>query len=146
MHVWRISEFADLKGIGGLLYQARWHLAGHPVVYTADHPASALCEMIVRTDYDDFPDTYQLLKIDVSESVKIHSPKLPSDWQNDMDVTQAIGTAWLRSNSTALLSVPSVIVPDCNNLLINPLHADATKIKIVNTRQVPIDPRFRNLR
>jgi RES domain-containing protein len=144
--IWRISDYADLAGTGGLLFSARWHHEGLPIVYAADHPASALCEMLVRTDYDDFPDSYQLLKIEVGASVNSETPKLPSNWQINLAATQQIGSNWLRSKTSALLEVPSVIVPECKNYLINPLHEDAVKINIQSKTRVPMDPRFRNLR
>jgi len=49
MELWRISNYADLSGAGGLQAAGRWHTRGKRIVYLADHPASALLEMLVPT-------------------------------------------------------------------------------------------------
>jgi RES domain-containing protein len=69
MILWRISKFADLSGKGGELVSGRWHLKGHAIVYCADHPSTALLEMIVHLNPANIPDKYQLLKISCPESV-----------------------------------------------------------------------------
>ncbi|KAA1001632.1 RES family NAD+ phosphorylase [Paraburkholderia panacisoli] len=65
MVLWRISNCADLKGLGGLRAPGRWHFAGQPVVHLAEHPAGALLETLVHEEISstgDLPDTYRLLK------------------------------------------------------------------------------------
>lgn len=148
MILWRISNYADLGGIGGLRAAARWHSAGAPVVYTANAPASALLEVLVHLEFaepDDLPSHYRLLKIDVPANihvVTVPANTLPADWRNQVHATRAIGDAWLRAKSSALLAVPSALVPDTDNFLLNPRHADAQKIKIVATGSYPFDFRL----
>jgi len=69
VRLWRISNYSDLSGPGGLKASGRWHEKGRHVVYTSDHPASALLEAMVHLeiDFEDLPDTYQLLEIDVPD-------------------------------------------------------------------------------
>ncbi|HEY6852191.1 MAG TPA: RES family NAD+ phosphorylase [Terracidiphilus sp.] len=64
MILWRISNYADLLGIGAMEASARWHTAGRPLVYLAETPSSALLEILVHleADDDDRPDSCQLLK------------------------------------------------------------------------------------
>jgi len=62
MFLWRISKFADLSGKGGELVSGRWHNKGHPIVYCADHPSTALLEMIVHMNPANIPESYQLLE------------------------------------------------------------------------------------
>lgn len=69
MELWRISNYADLSGAGGLQAAGRWHTRGKRIVYLADHPASALLEMLVHMDRELIPATYRLLRIVVSETV-----------------------------------------------------------------------------
>src|ERR1700710_2443183 len=74
MELWRISNYADLKGIGGLRASGRWHFAGQPVVYLAEHPASALLEILVHQQLshsEHVPDSYQLLRIEVPDDIAI---------------------------------------------------------------------------
>lgn len=148
MRVWRISNYADLRGLGGIRAGGRWHSAGHPVVYAADHPAAALLEKLVHFEFDsteDLPKTYQLIGIDIPERIKtsrVGHKELGSDWQRQEDITQAIGDHWLRSASTSVLVVPSAITPNSVNYIINPRHRDFDKIKIVSNAPYPFDVRL----
>jgi RES domain-containing protein len=65
MFLWRISRFSDLTGKGGEVVSGRWHEKGNPIVYCADHPSTALLEMIVHVNPANIPETYQLLKIEL---------------------------------------------------------------------------------
>lgn len=71
----------------------------------------------------------------VSESV------LPAIWSTDSGVTREIGAKWLREKRTALLDVPSVVVPDARNCLLNPAHPDSSKIT-VHEHRFSIDKRL----
>src|SRR5260370_41555641 len=94
MVLWRISNFADLKGIGGLRAPGRWHFAGQPVVYLAEHPAGALLETLVHQEIGgtaDLPDTYRLLKVEVDDSVsiaEIGEDAFSPDWRDHTSGTQ----------------------------------------------------------
>jgi RES domain-containing protein len=145
MELWRISNYADLSGGGGLQAAGRWHTRGKRIVYLADHPASALLEMLVHIDRDLIPATYCLLRIVVSESVPIDMisiDALASDWRTQPALTRQFGDQWLDQSSTALLQVPSVIVPLGKNFLLNPAHSDAAKVTIVDAINAPFDPRL----
>jgi RES domain-containing protein len=69
MEVWRISNYVDLSGSGGVRAGGRWHSRGKRIVYLADHPASAVLEMLVHIDRDLLPATYRLLRVIVPETV-----------------------------------------------------------------------------
>ena len=147
MRLWRISNFADLTGKGGLLVAGRWHSRGRPIVYMADHTAATLIEMLVHFDIrlSDVPATYQLLAIDVPDDVRfagVEMDDLPADWLTDLNATRAIGDGWLAGHTTALLRVPSAIVPAAFNWLLNPNHPDAARIKIAEIIRAPFDPRL----
>ena len=148
MIVWRISNYLDLSGRGGLRAPARWHNAGAPVVYTASSPASALLEVLVHlelNDPDHLPDSYQLLRIDVPDSTAIaelDEGSLAPDWRKLLELTRATGDEWLRKSTSALLAVPSAIVPHTQNYLINPVHRDTRKIKINSYGNFPFDFRL----
>jgi RES domain-containing protein len=145
MELWRISNYADLSGGGGLQAAGRWHTRGKRIVYLADHPASALLEMLVHMDRDVIPATYRLLRIVVSETAamdKVGIDALTSDWRTQPALTRQIGDQWLDQSSTALLQVPSVIVPLGKNFLLNPAHPDAAKVTIIDVVNAPFDPRL----
>ncbi|SAL79938.1 RES domain-containing protein [Caballeronia terrestris] len=151
MVLWRISNFADLKGVGGLRAPGRWHTTGRPVVYLAEHPAGALLETLVHQEIGsaaDLPDTYRLLRVEVGERVKIAElgeGALPEDWRENPSWTQASGSEWLQGGATALLKLPSAILPFAFNYILNPLHEDATDISISMVIDVLHDPRILRL-
>jgi RES domain-containing protein len=145
MELWRISNYADLSGGGGLQAAGRWHTRGRRIVYLADHPASALLEMLVHMDRDLLPASYRLLRVVVPETIvadRVGDDALAFDWRIQPALTRQIGDQWLDRSSTALLQVPSVIVPLGKNFLLNPGHPDATKVAIVEVVNAPLDPRL----
>jgi RES domain-containing protein len=147
MRLWRISDHASLSGDGALHTVGRWHSSGRRVLYLADHPASALLEVMVHLEVDaeDFPSHYQLLAIDVPDDATIESideSGLPSDWRQQTRLTCARGDDWLRAGATALYRVPSAIVPEAANYLLNPGHADAARIVIASAIRAAFDPRL----
>ncbi|WP_120295026.1 RES family NAD+ phosphorylase [Paraburkholderia sp. BL23I1N1] len=151
MVLWRISNYADLKGLGGLRAPARWHFAGQPVVYLAEHPAGALLETLVHQEIGstaDLPDTYQLLRVQVDDGVTISEmaeATCPPDWRDDQAWTQAAGTEWLTHATSALLKVPSAVMPFAFNYILNPAHEDAARIEISMAIDVRQDPRILRL-
>lgn len=144
MTLWRISQHADLSGVGGLYAGGRWHSRGQRVVYLADHPASCLLEMLVQgARLGAVPETYQWLRIDSADVPIADVSGLPYRWRDESGATRAVGDAWLRSAATALLRVPSVIVPESSNYLLNPAHSDAARCQLSSAIRFPLDPRLR---
>ena len=145
MRLWCISDHTSLSGDGGLFASARWHSRGKKIVYLADHPASALLEVIVHLEVraENLPAGFQLLKIDAPDDLPVdhpHERELPADWRERLSLTQQIGDVWLSEGLTSLLRVPSAIVPETNNYLLNPGHADATRIVIASAMRAAFDP------
>ncbi len=146
MLLWRVSRHRDLSGAGGLRAPGRWHERGARVVYLADTPAGALLEVCVHTSAGDVPPKYTLLAVLTADGVSIEAldtRTLPSDWAEKTEVTRQIGSAWLHSQRSALLRVPSALVPATFNYLINPLHADAARLRIESVYEYPFDPRIK---
>lgn len=147
MRLWRISNHVSLSGDGGLYASGRWHTRGRRIVYLADHPAAALLEIMVHLEIDaeDLPSHYQLLAIDVPDDLPVTTLKeteLPGEWRRQRARTRALGDNWLRDAPAALLRVPSAIVPDAGNYLLNPAHADSTRIGIASATRAAFDPRL----
>ncbi|WP_321874170.1 RES family NAD+ phosphorylase [Burkholderia ubonensis] len=149
--LWRISNYADLKGIGGLRAGGRWHFAGQPVVYLAEHPALALLETLVHLEIASvaqLPNGYQLLRVEVPDSVavaEIAEHDAPADWRTNSDWTKGAGTEWLQTKPSALLRVPSAVVPHAHNFLLNPLHPAVAEIRVAEILQAPYDSRILRL-
>ena len=145
MRLWRISNYADLSGMGGVRFAARWHSKGRPILYAAEHPAGALTEFLTHLGLEDIPDAFQLITMEVPEAAKpgeLRLADLPPDWTSNRATTRAIGDGWLKGGSSLLLRVPSVLVPDAFNMLVNPQHPDAAGLRILKTEQVPLDQRL----
>lgn len=147
MILWRISNYATLDGSGGLYASGRWHTKGQPVVYCAWNPATALLETLVHLEIDaeDRPERFQLLKIEGPDELSVEktgSMNFPGHWAEDLLATQAIGDDWLGTARTLLLEVPSALIPETWNVLINPQHHEFPLLKIVERYEHTFDPRL----
>jgi RES domain-containing protein len=141
---WRISNYADLSGEGGLRSSGRWHTEGKPIVYLADCPAGAMLERLVHLQDGSgkLPQTYDILKIEAHDSALIKELLVLADarWKEDTALTQKLGDEWLVSLETPLARVPSAIMPYTWNYLFNPVHPNSAQIAI----QEVISSRFDN--
>jgi RES domain-containing protein len=145
--LWRISNHLSLAGDGAWRASGRWHSRGRRVVYCAESPAAALLGILVHFEMHvrDLPVRYRLLKIDAPDDVQLERvgpDQLPADWPEKLEATRAIGDEWLAKGSSTLLSVPSAIVPDTYNVLLNPTHENARRIAIVSSGEHVIDSRL----
>lgn len=148
MILWRISNYADLEGRGGLVSSGRWHTRGRRVVYLAESPAGALLEALVHLELaeTDLPDAYQLLKVSVPSSVKTEKcnpAALGEGWNRSPEITRRAGDEWLRRESSPLLQVPSAVVPETWNWVLNPAHPQARRLRISWARRYEWDSRLR---
>jgi RES domain-containing protein len=101
--------------------------------------------MLVHVDRDLLPATYRLLRLIVPDTLAVQQAnpdELSSGWRDQPAITREIGDQWLDRPSSALLSVPSAIVPRGLNFLLNPAHLDAPQVAIVEVIQAPFDPRL----
>ncbi len=139
MLAWRLCRepFADLSGQGAALFGGRWNSPGRPLVYAASTAALAVLEVRVHLDLPPelLPEDYRLLTIDLDGlAVEVLGDALPAD-------PCAFGDAWLAAGRTAVLQVPSAIVPESPNLLLNPRHPDARAARILAQRPFAFDSR-----
>lgn len=151
MILWRISNYADLAGSGGLVHPGRWHNRGRPVVYLAYSTAGALLEALVHIEAsraDELPRRYQLLEIEVPDNASIVDAALPDSalskegWQHDVAATRRYGDQWLAAGTSLLLRVPSAIVGRAFNALLNPIHAQARACRVISAGHYPFDDRL----
>jgi len=144
--LWRISNYPNLSGKGGLKAAGRWHSRGRLIVYLAESAAGALLETLAHTEIDgeDVPESYSLLKVSVPDGLEIQRLDTPAgvDWKSDQKLTQSIGDAWLKGKQALLARVPSAIVSETWNYLLNPEHPDAAQLHIVAVTQERYDPRL----
>ena len=143
MIVYRLCKAAHvaLDGEGARLWGGRWNSAGRPMVYTAASPSLAVLEVLVHLDLPSelLPDDYQLLTINVPDDApveRIDDPIL------DDDVCRATGDAFLADATSLALAVPSVVVPQERNVLLNPRHAEMGRVIVERSEPFRIDPRL----
>jgi len=145
--VWRFTQHLALDGRGGLFASARWHTRGHEILYCAPNSATALLEVLVNSGVRDAEafGGFHFLKLDVPDEIRterIDEGQLPADWSQHLELTRARGDQWLREERSVALQVPSVLVPETYNVLINPRHAEAARITRLASFPYPLDPRL----
>src|SRR5207249_2295420 len=113
----------------------RWNRAGTPMVYASGSIALACLETIVHLGAGDLPLNRHLVQIEIPDEVWTAAVQFDAQTNVGWDAIRAgkvsldAGESWSTSRSSALLVVPSVIVTEERNILINPLHPDATRIR-----------------
>ena len=153
MELYRITQemfSEDLSGNGSKLFGGRWNSEGIPALYAASSRSLALLETLAHTPAKMLRvKTYILITLSLPGATlqeKIDLSKLPGDW-NAVEIhpfTQRTGDVFLKENKKLLLSVPSVLMPEENIFVINPLHTDLEKVKITGKRRVQFDKRIGN--
>lgn len=155
LRVWRITDakFAKtaLSGAGGLSASGRWHERGVAIVYASETPELAVLETLVNVAPEVAPPSLVLLGIEIDHRVRIESldaKTLPDGWRRVPGPSElrALGMEWLARARSAALRVPSAIVPlidgGSRNILINPRHPDAARIRVTVRELFPLDPRL----
>lgn len=154
MKVFRIEREKYLKttltGIGASMSKGfRWNSPNTKLVYTAESRALATLEISVHIDLsEDLPLDRYYIEIEIPDDIAIQEAQiedLPDDWNSKPPTltTQIIGDDFVSQNIACVLKVPSSIVPQEYNYLINPNHSDIKKIKIVSYTSMMFDSRFR---
>ena len=134
----------DISGTGAKINGGRWNPVGFAVVYTSQYISLAILEILVRASKVTSPDSYTLSSFDIPDNLisRIQSKNLKTNWKHDLKYTQEIGEDFLNENQSLCLQVPSAIVPQENNFLLNPLHTDFKKVKITASELLKLDKRL----
>ena len=153
--VWRIAldtplfRADDLSGEGAKKSGGRWNKKGTPVLYTSESIALACLETMVHINAQGLPLTRYLVRIDIPIRVwnlakRLNMKTAGLGWDALPAGTASIerGQKWLQSNTSALLFVPSVVIPQASNVLINPMHPDIKLIKAKKIEKFSYDPRL----
>jgi RES domain-containing protein len=149
LRLWRLYRAAHgpgLDGIGGTFASGRWHLQGQRAVYFGATPAIVVLERLAHTDPDLLPGDLRLGCFEFQRPVPAENleerARLPANWNFDERATRRLGTDWLRENSSCLLEVPSVLLPEESNYLFNPQHSEAQHLHPVSERPFTFDARL----
>jgi RES domain-containing protein len=151
MIIYRIckSEYKDdISGTGAKLYGSRWNQAGYPMLYAAEHISLAALEMLVHINFDEVPPSFYLLLIKVPDATSVTElkyDKLKESWEDDTAYTSWIGSEFIKGKASLCMKVPSAVIAEEHNYLLNPLHTDFKKIHIAEARPFNFDKRLFHL-
>lgn len=152
--VWRIASDTpnwtadDLSGEGAKQTGGRWNRQGLPVIYASTTRALACLETLVHIDTGGLPLNRYLVEIVVPTTVwearEVFGAASNVGWDATPPGLVSIdwGSAWLRRRETLVAEVPSIVVPEEPNALINPLHPAASKLRNRKVRKWTYDPRL----
>jgi len=154
--VWRIATDArsyaadDMTGTGAKITGGRWNDIGLSLVYTASTRALACLETIVHLNAGGLPFNRHLVEVEIpddlwSSAEVADAASLSIGWDAEPagNVSVDFGSAWIAAGRSAVLRTPSVIVPEEENILINPAHPDSARISARKVRRWLDDPRLR---
>ena len=150
MKVYRISRqkhAKDLSGTGAKLNGGRWNSKGRSALYAAEHISLAKLEVAVHLDFDIIPDSYCLIEIELPDHLKIkivEMDELPENWNAIpyLQSTQKLGDSILDQNEAVAFKVPSAVVSQEFNYILNPNHPDFKTIQISKIDSFSFDQRL----
>lgn len=147
MIVYRISNEIykdDISGNGAAINGSRWNSKNIKMLYTGEYISLSILESLVHLRQIDIPQKQYLLTVQIpdNEFQDILLTKLKANWQQHLSYTQWIGDQFVSAGKSLVLKIPSVVVPQEHNFLINPLHKDFKKVKIIDSELLELDKRL----
>lgn len=149
MLVWRIAKrpHLALDGEGARLFGGRWNSEGVPVVYASASLALAALENVAHYEIEETPPQLVALAIEVPDDIltdELTPAGLPGDWNAYPEHPHCamLGDAWARRGLSLVLRVPSAIIPEESNVLLNPRHPEMARVRVVLSRDFTHDPRI----
>lgn len=150
MLVYRIAKtdyVRDLTGIGAKLYGGRWNHRGTALIYTSETRALATIEYLVHVSMANVPKNLSMATLEVPDdpAAETISPEsLPGNWRDFPAPSELadLGTQWAQSERGLLLVVPSAVVTQERNILINPLHPEMARVVLRNVENYEMDQRL----
>lgn len=147
MIVYRITTAKWASVLSGSGYPARWNPRHVRVIYTAESIALACLENLAHRSGEGLNANFRLVEINIPDDTSSDSyslDDLPEEWHTvrGYPVCQSLGAEWIEKNESCILRVPSSIIPDETNVLINPDHPDFHQISIQSVRDFSFDERL----
>ena len=150
MIVYRIGKTRyaeDLRGEGARLNGGRWNHVMTACLYTAESRSLAVLEYTVNVSIDEIPRALSLTTLEIPDSsIEIYSEvQLPGDWKAvpAPTSTRDFGTKWLKAARSLVMKVPSAVIQEEWNMMINPLHPGSKDCKIIDVRDFVYDVRIK---
>jgi RES domain-containing protein len=151
VQVWRLTtrKYATtaFSGIGNRKVGGRWVPEGLLAIYTSENLSTAVLETLVHLDPNHFSNNFVCIKADIPDTIpmdEVSLADLPKDWQSRFEDSelQQVGAEWIDRGSSAILIVPSAVVPQERNIIINPQHEDFEKIVLSPAEPYVFDTRL----
>ena len=150
MEAYRLSRrkyAAPLSGKGAAIKGARWNSIGVEMIYLASNRSLAMAEVAVHLTLPTLPDDYAMTTIFLPDDIsiqKLNESDLPANWNTFPHPvsTQAIGDKFIADNKYCVFQISSAVTQGDYSLLINPYHADFSKIKTITIENFPFDRRI----
>lgn len=147
MNIFRITKEKYAHQLAASGNEARWNYKGEKVIYTASSRSLASLELMVHLSGVQLVVPYKIVVIKVPASIRINEVlkrQLPENWSglSPYKETQRLGSSWLKSTDSSLLKVPSSIVNEEFNYLINVNHPDVKKFSIIDIEDHLFDRRL----
>jgi len=149
--VWRLTSARHgghaFDGEGARVYGGRWNHPGTAIVYCSATLSLAALEYFVHVEPALAPPSLVAIAADLPAGLDIETLEieaLPASWRSypAPERLRDLGTGWVRSKRTAVLQVPSSVVPHEMNVLLNPAHPDFAKIRLHDPEPFAFDPRM----
>ena len=147
MRVYRIARkrhLDDLTGAGAKTFGGRWNHRGRAVIYTSETRSLAMVEFLVHVSWMKAPSDLGIATLEIADEIQpeILSPAdLPEDWRLYPAPPRLadLGTDWVHSRRSLLLKVPSAVIEQEHNILINPGHSDLVRVKVLEIKDLEFD-------
>ena len=147
---WRLVKArhaaSAFDGEGARLHGGRWNSPGTRVVYVSSSRSLAALELLVHLEIAEALEHYAVIEVRIPAQAitRLDRRRLPPDWRNDPPpaAVRALGDAWVQAASSVALEVPSVVVPEETNYLLNPAHPSFRRIAIGSARPFRYDARL----
>lgn len=135
-----------MDGRGASRFPGRWNYPGIAMVYTSSAISLATLEILVHMDSYEILRQFVILPLEIPAKYvdKLDITELPKNWNAPIPVpwTREKGSSWIMKESSAVIQVPSAVIPMESNYLINPSHRDISKIKVGKSFAFPFDERL----
>lgn len=145
--VGRTKHASDLSGEGAKINGGRWNRKSIPCLYTSESRALSLLEYTVNVNIEEIPRALSTVVIEIPESeiLIITEGSLPGNWKQFPvpSTTQDFGSHLLKTAKKSVIKIPSSVITEEYNYLLNPLHLNSKKFKIVSITDLIYDLRIK---
>ena len=150
MRVFRIAHnkyIKDMSGEGARINGGRWNPPDTPMLYFSEHLSLALLELLANHSWLLIGTNYSFIEIDLPDKLSIlqlNPEDISPQWRNPVYISQTIqlGNSWIYDKASVVLKVPSAVLPEESNFLINPRHELFSDVKIVSVTALNLDKRL----